>query len=366
MKPVRFVMVGGFLGAGKTTTLVWLARYYLQQGRRVALIANDQADNLVDTALFRAVAAASEVAGGCFCCRLKDLLQVAEQLSLQERPDVLFAEPVGSCTDLVATVVQPLKRLYADRYSVAPYVVLLDPYRARRILSGERFGGFSPKVAYIFYKQLEEADAIAINKVDLLSDAEVTELRQLIQSQYPGKPLLFISARTGHGMKELIEYQQQEGRFGVHIAEVDYDTYAEGEAELGWLNCTCELRGQQPFVPDIVLMAVLQRIHHALVAQHAEIAHLKGLLRTASETSTANLVQLRGRVELSRSCVVPTTQGQLVLNARVACDPEWLWESVRCATETVFQDNSVSATWLTVQRFRPARPVPVARYSEAV
>ncbi|MCS7167674.1 MAG: cobalamin biosynthesis protein P47K, partial [Gemmatales bacterium] len=51
-------MVGGFLGAGKTTTLLGLARHYIQQGRRVALIANDQADHLVDTALFRSLAAA--------------------------------------------------------------------------------------------------------------------------------------------------------------------------------------------------------------------------------------------------------------------------------------------------------------------
>ncbi|GBD34902.1 Putative metal chaperone YciC [bacterium HR36] len=366
MNPVRFVMLGGFLGAGKTTALLWLARHHLAEGRRVALIANDQADNLVDTALFRTVAAASEVAGGCFCCRLNDLLRVAEQLSAQERPEVIFAEPVGSCTDLVATVVQPLKRLYQERYSIAPYVVLLDPQRAKRILSGERFGGFSPKVAYIFHKQLEEADAIAINKLDTLTDKERDELRQLITRQYPDKPLLFIAARTGEGMEELVRFQEQEGRFGVHIAEVDYDTYAEGEAELGWLNAIADLHASQPWVPGDLLTAILHRIHESLTIQAAEIAHLKGLLHTSSGSSVAHLVQIQGRVELSRSCATPTQQGQLVFNARVACDPEALWNTVHNAMEAIASDYGLSVNWRTVQRFRPARPVPVQRYAEAI
>lgn len=366
MNRVRFVMLGGFLGAGKTTALLWLARHHIAQGRRVALIANDQADHLVDTAMFRTVAAASEVAGGCFCCRLNDLLRVAEQLTEQERPEVIFAEPVGSCTDLVATVVQPLKRLYHDQYTVAPYVVLLDPHRAKRILTGERLGGFSPKVAYIFHKQLEEADAIAINKLDLLTEAEREELRNLLWRQYPDKPLLLVSARTGEGMDQLARFQEQEGRFGVHIAEVDYDTYAEGEGELGWLNAIAELCAAQPFVPDSLLVAILNRVQDSLLEHGAEVAHLKGLLHTREGSSAAHLVQSRGQVELSSSCGQSSMRGQLVLNARVACDPEILWHTVQDAVEKVACAHALSVSWRTVQRFRPARPVPVHRYSEAI
>ena len=39
---VRFVMVGGFLGAGKTTTIARLARLYQSQGKRVGVVTNDQ------------------------------------------------------------------------------------------------------------------------------------------------------------------------------------------------------------------------------------------------------------------------------------------------------------------------------------
>src|SRR5262245_8998641 len=119
---VRFVMVGGFLGAGKTTTLTRLARMYQAKGQRVGVVTNDQAHDLVDTNTFRAQGlAVEEVPGACFCCRFDDLVNRVGSLQDSERPDVILAEPVGSCTDLVATVIQPLKDLYGGRFEVAPY-----------------------------------------------------------------------------------------------------------------------------------------------------------------------------------------------------------------------------------------------------
>ena len=135
MQRLRFVMVGGFLGAGKTTTLARLARHYLGQGRRAGLVTNDQAQDLVDTTSLRAQGfPVEEVAGACFCCRFDDLVGKVGRLEEGERPDVILAEPVGSCTDLVATVVQPLRDLYGDRFEVAPYPVLFKPSHGLKIL----------------------------------------------------------------------------------------------------------------------------------------------------------------------------------------------------------------------------------------
>src|SRR5215831_15735115 len=151
MKRLRFVMVGGFLGAGKTTTLARLARSYADRGQKVGLVTNDQADDLVDTNSLRCQGfPVAEVAGACFCCRFNDLVARVGQLEGSERPDIILAEPVGSCTDLVATVVQPLKDLYGDRFQVAPYPVLFKPSHGLKILRGDSGGGFSAKAAYIF------------------------------------------------------------------------------------------------------------------------------------------------------------------------------------------------------------------------
>ena len=181
MQRIRFVMVGGFLGAGKTTTLARLARFYQGRGQKVGLVTNDQAQDLVDTTSLRAQGLpVEEVPGACFCCRFDDLVDRVGRLESGQRPDVILAEPVGSCTDLIATVVAPLRDLYGQRFEVTPYPVLFKPSHGLRILRGESGAGFSPKAAYIFKKQLEEADAIVINRLDELGAAELSELTALV------------------------------------------------------------------------------------------------------------------------------------------------------------------------------------------
>ena len=147
----RYIMIGGFLGAGKTTAIARLARYLTDEGMRVGLITNDQGSNLVDTAMLSSRGfPVEEIAGGCFCCRFNSLTDAAEKLSAEKRPDVFIAETVGSCTDLVATVTYPLRRIYGNSFTIAPFSVMLDPVRALRILGLEDGAAFSEKVRYIY------------------------------------------------------------------------------------------------------------------------------------------------------------------------------------------------------------------------
>src|SRR6476620_10884050 len=91
----RYVMIGGFLGSGKTTAIAALAQRLTRQGLRVGLITNDQGQNLVDTALLRSRGfATEEIPGGCFCCRFNSLVEAAERLTAAARPDVFIGEPV--------------------------------------------------------------------------------------------------------------------------------------------------------------------------------------------------------------------------------------------------------------------------------
>ncbi len=122
------ILVGGFLGAGKTTLLVRAAEILRERELRVGLVTNDQADTLVDTALAQQQRVpVVEVAGGCFCCRFPDLHAALATLRRTVNPEVILAEPVGSCTDLMATVIRPLADYHAGEYRLAPLTVLLDP-----------------------------------------------------------------------------------------------------------------------------------------------------------------------------------------------------------------------------------------------
>ena len=181
MKPV-YIMVGGFLGAGKTSTISRLARHYMSLGKKVGIVTNDQTTDLVDTQSLRSQGFdVGEVAGSCFCCNFNALTSTVEGLGEGELPDIILAEPVGSCTDLVATVIRPLTEVYGVPLDIAPCGVILKPSHGLRILRGEATSGFSPKANYIFRKQIEEADFVVINRVDELSADDVSELQSLIE-----------------------------------------------------------------------------------------------------------------------------------------------------------------------------------------
>src|SRR5260370_42298989 len=71
MPDARYIMIGGFLGAGKTTAMLRLARKLVADGLRVGLITNDQSSGLVDTALVRASGLpVEEITGGSVRCPL--------------------------------------------------------------------------------------------------------------------------------------------------------------------------------------------------------------------------------------------------------------------------------------------------------
>jgi G3E family GTPase len=364
MKRLRFVMLGGFLGAGKTTAMARLARFYMNRGQRVGLVTNDQAQDLVDTNSLRSQGfPVQEVAGACFCCKFDDLLGRVESLAASERPDMILAEPVGSCTDLVATVAQPLKDLYGDRFQVAPYAVLFKPSHGLRILRDEKSAGFSPKAAYIFRKQLEEADAIAINRIDEMTPAAIEELAGLVKGAYPGTPILRLSAKTGQGFHALTELLDQEGNFGRKILDIDYDTYAEGEAEMGWLNSSVHVAAAKPFGLDELLQDVISRLQSNL---EGEVAHLKLIGLGGNSFAVANLVSSGAQPELSLPSNSQDQEADLIVNARVAMDPEALDRLVHLAIEAACAARGAKADFRQSQFLRPGRPTPTHRYANAV
>ena len=350
--------------AGKTTALARLAKYYQDLGRRVGLVTNDQAQNLVDTNSLRAQGlSVEEVPGACFCCRFDDLVGTIGRLQESERPDLIIAEPVGSCTDLVATVIQPLKDLYGARFQVAPYAVLFKPSHGRKILSGDADVGFSPKAAYIFRKQLEEADAIVLNRIDELSTAAVVELSDLVSRQYPQAALLRVSAKTGAGFDALTELLDQDGAFGRRILDIDNDTYAEGEAELGWLNSSASIHASQPFALDDLLLEIVGELRSALRRLGGEVAHLKVIGLADATFAVANLVSTASDVELSLPSRAMAGELDLIVNARVAIDPLELAAIVVDTVQSACRNRAAEAEFRQTQSLRPGRPVPTHRYA---
>jgi len=362
----RYVMVGGFLGAGKTTALSQLARHLVSLNQRVGLITNDQGNGLVDTALLASRGfPVEEIPGGCFCCRFNSLVDAAAKLTRRSRPDVFLAEPVGSCTDLVATVSYPLRRIYGDQFVLSPLSVLVDPVRAQRVLGLAHGGRFSDKVRYIYRKQLEEADLIVINKCDLLDGDALAQLETALQREFPAARVLRISARHGTGLSEWFHALTTETQKSRLAMQVDYEMYAEGEALLGWLNATIALRSRQPIDGNKLLRLLASAVQSRLRRQRAEVAHLKLTLDVAGglgDLAVVNLVRNDFVPELSQELQQPFRAAEVILNLRAEASPELLEAAVRHGLKSVCGPMQVRATVSHLERFRPGKPQPTHRF----
>jgi G3E family GTPase len=366
MSKARYVMIGGFLGAGKTTAILRLAEHLTARGHRVGLITNDQSVGLVDTALLSSHDfPVEEITGGCFCCRFHSLTDAADRLSASQAPDVFIAEPVGSCTDLRASVTYPLRVMYGDRFEVSPLSVLVDPVRAARVLGLEPGRAFSPKVLYVYDKQLEEADIIVVNKSDLVSSDKLESLRDALGRRYPKAAVLVVSARTGDGLEFWFNRIASTAAASEPAMHLDYEIYAEGEALLGWLNSTVALAAGSPFDGNDLLASIGTRLQRRLAGLGIEVAHLKMVLTPSEEggdIAVANLVRSDGKLEFSHSLAEPARGGELVLNLRAEADPDLLREeALSMVEEAASEVAGLRAEVGHTESFRPGKPEPTYR-----
>ena len=221
-------MVGGFLGAGKTTAILQFARWLHETKRlKVGVVTNDQANGLVDTALADGARfVVREIGGGCFCCKSETLVEAMGSFSAKVQPQVLIGEPVGSCTDLVSTVLGPLRSVYRTEYELAPLSIVVDPFRAERIIGtdGATPGGFSAQINYIYRKQLEEAEIIVVNKSDVFERKRLAALCKSLVERYPKAEVMRVSARTGQGLEDWWEQLLTREHRADGFMPVDYQT----------------------------------------------------------------------------------------------------------------------------------------------
>lgn len=367
--PSRYIMIGGFLGAGKTTLIQRFASYLDDRDEKVGLITNDQGAGLVDSAIGRSNRfPVEEISGGCFCCRFNSLIDAAVNLTAETRPDVFLAEPVGSCTDLVATVSLPLQQIYGDDYLVAPLSVLVDPIRAGQILGIGDGKKFSENVTYIYRKQLEEAEFIVVNKLDLLDDSGQNELRQALEKEFPDATIFELSAREGTGCEAWFEAVLAAEMNTSRFLDIDYERYGDGEALLGWLNATVEITADkevEEFDANDLLVRIAGALRTSLESAGAEVAHLKMTLNPVGdeyELAAINLVRGNSDPELSHRIYEEIEDGILLLNIRAEVDPDTL-ES--CAREALHQEiekaGGLSLEVKHIEHFRPGKPVPTHR-----
>ena len=187
-------LLGGFLASGKTTSILAVGAALKAQGVQVGLIANDQGVAQVDASAFTQLGHPNtQIGGACFCCAYEGFYRSLLNM-LEQGVEVVLAESVGSCTDLTATVIAPLKRFAAQHVKVASYSVFVDGRLLLQRLLGLPLP-VTPEVLYIFDQQLNEAGLLVVTHFDALMPSEKERLRQGVQERYPQQPVHWQDSR---------------------------------------------------------------------------------------------------------------------------------------------------------------------------
>jgi len=362
---VKMVGLGGFLGSGKTTLAIELGKKLVTNHKTVAIVTNDQGERLVDTNLVRDYGfAVTEVVGGCLCCKFKDFMAHAQEIIRDVKPDVILAESVGSCTDFLATVYAPIRQYYDKEFDLAPFLVLVD---ATSILEHfdkmDKLTSPSTPLGSLYTWQVKDGDILAINKVDLASKDELSRIEALLRELNRDAEIVQISAKNGKNVERLLGMLIE----GEHkprttiTKEVNYDTYAKAEAELGWFNGIYRINSSEPLEVNMLIKELLTEINGGVRGNKGVVAHAKTRFSTKQGWAKASLVISDDSVDIIGETPPPSKEIDVILNIRASVDPELLAKIAKTSLEVVTLRHGAHYGDWSATSFKPGYPKPYYR-----
>ena len=358
---MKLILTGGFLGSGKTTAINNACAQLIRENRRVAVITNDQGEQQVDSAYINSFGIPlREVANSCFCCNYTLLDKHIQTLFEEEQPELIFAEAVGSCTDLVSTIAKPFAQ-FRPTYEVV-ISIYADASLLLHLLEG-KLSFIKESIRYIFKKQLEEADILVLNKVDLITSEQRAFIDSVIYNEYPGKIILhqnsLLDTDVKNWLQTIMQFETTSSRMSL---ELDYDLYGEGEAQLAWLDKKISIHSYNNNAIQIA-ERIAREFHDAILQHHLAIGHLKYFIESnkwrkkLSATMTHNDFDLVTTEEPSDNC-------NMIINARVQTQPSLLRQLVYEVIQKIMKEFSCKIIIEKSSSFIPDYPRPTHRFVE--
>jgi G3E family GTPase len=198
-KNTMIVIIGGFLGTGKTTLIKELGKSYAASGKIVAYFTNEVGEEVIDGDLLGYDMHTKEMTTACVACNLKEVMTTAvEQLIEKVHPDILFIEPKETISPLV--VKDGLERASVkvgfEEYNFAPLFTLID--------CSAFFKNVKEKKK-ITFAQIAVSEIIVLNKTDLVSESELSLVEESIRQMNPKAEILKNSIQNKKEMDEIIK-----------------------------------------------------------------------------------------------------------------------------------------------------------------
>lgn len=225
--PIPITVLGGYLGAGKTTLVNRVLRE--AQGRRIGVVVNDFGELAIDASLIEAAAAASEgdeagaapivnLANGCVCCTLGDDLRATMDAlaAVEPRLDHIVIETSGVADPAAAAAWGTVPGFLRDG------VIVLAAADAVVRLAGDRYVGGE------VLRQLAGADLVALTRTDLVDATEQERVRAWLADRVDA-PIL-ASAPDGLDVEVVLGL----GTGRRHPAASDRAGHTEGVEYVTW------------------------------------------------------------------------------------------------------------------------------------
>jgi len=344
----KYMIVSGFLGAGKTTTMIAMARSINRrlkeagQDGHSAIIANDLgAKNLVDADYTRtADVAINEITGDCICYVTEDLTAQIDRLAT-DGANIVISDIPGAGVGALDHVYLTLQDQYPGKYDLLPLTCIVDPIRLRMILPGDARDTINlpQEMRFLLNAQLLEADLIVLNKCDLIDDAEREADLEFIRKAYPDIPVMAMSARTGEGVEEVVDYVlANKATAETRDLGLDSEEFDAAEAQMCWYNRRffAEERDGRNVDFNQVVDDFMEAIRDGLIEARRNVPHLK--LFAAGEGDDfvkCSIVGVDYDLEYERKLDHEYSGMAIIVNARATCESETFGDIVEDAMDAI-------------------------------
>ena len=340
----KFVVFSGFLGSGKTTTMMALTKYHTAHHGKAAMISNDLGHgvSLADDRFARlSGCSASQITDDCICYVNE---QLADRLNgyYSEGFELVVSDIPGFGVGALEHVYHGLAEKFPGQFELAPFTVLVEPRTVELLRSGQ--GGDQE---YLYNTQLVEADLIVLNKCDLLDDAQREADICWLRENYPEAMVIAISARKEEGLEELSRALTQ-GQASMRRPDIGYG----GEAFRHAMGKISEYYIQyravvccNDFDGNAYLLDMARAVPDGIGQAGQLIPHLKLLAwEPEGDFGKADLIGTEREIEVTRRFERPCADIAVILNARAACPADQLEEILVGAMNSVSDKYQLELT----------------------
>lgn len=340
----KYIVISGFLGAGKTTSMIAFAREINRRRLgRAAIIANDLgAGNIVDAEFCAAAGITTlSVSGGCICYQHDNLVGRIRQLEAAGA-DVIFSDIPGCGIGARDHVYMELDEKEKGEFDLLPFTCIVDPERMRMIMPEEANLNLPEEMKFLLDAQMAEADLIVLNKTDTVDKKTEEKIIGFIRGIYPKTPVMAMSAMTNEGVGAVVDYILGNRSQAEH-REIGYESqeFIDAENKLSWFNTRIfmQQRKERNLDFNCVIADIFEGIRSGLIKNEGNVPHLKMFAADSEEELTdffkASMTGVDYDVEYDRKLNRKYSALSLIINARCAADPEVMADVVSDAVDEV-------------------------------